>query len=494
MKAPKMLVAAALATCLPLAGFAQTTPAEPAKPAESAPATTPAPAAPSATATVTTPAPEKKEEKKAEDTIKVTPYGFALVNAFWDSDTFTTRDYPGQVAGANAGGAFLMSARQSRFGVRLAGKDTSFTGADLAGVLELDFKAGHLPTSATCTNSPTAGAPPTCAIGTGNTVSTSWYNGVMRLRLASGTATWKFGGGSSFAILGGQDYGLVNPLFAESLAWVADPLFWQAGNLWRRGPQFRATFTGSFAGVGLTLAGAVVSPADGFAPVDLGAGNRSRMPDLEGRVALSYKARPDMNGTVGAAVSSGKRRFDNTLNAAGTATVYNGNVRDIDVNVFGVDAEINVPFLTVKGEWYMGNGMDDTYNGIFSPGIQGSLTATGDTRTAVDSDGYWAQGILKPLPAVWLTVGYGRGNADRGDLTAGGANATTSATRTKSTQLAGGLIVNAGKFWRFGVEGIKVETTSFGSFGFNPSGGTPPTAGQNSDTATQLAVSSQLKF
>ncbi|BDG01659.1 hypothetical protein [Anaeromyxobacter oryzae] len=454
MKPVKKLVAAALAASLPLAALAQTTPAEPAKPAETAPAATPAPA-----------------PKPADDTMKVTPYGFVLVNAFFDGDTFTTRDYPGQVAGANAGGAFLMSARQSRFGVRLAGKDTAFTGADLSGVIEFDFKAGHLPTSATC---PAGGG--ACTITTANTPSTSWYNGLMRLRLASATASWKFSGGQSFAILGGQDYGLVNPLFAESLAWVADPLFWQAGNLWRRGPQFRGTYTGAFGGLGLQLAAAIVSPADGFTPVDNGAGNRSRMPDVEGRAAVSYKASPDMNGTVGVAYSYGKRRFD-------TTATYTGNTRDITVDVFGVDAEINVPYLTAKGEYYTGKGMDDTYNGILSPGVQGSLGATTDTRRAINSDGYWAQGILKPLPAVWVTIGYGLGEAKDADLTSA---ASAAGTRRKSTQLAGGVIFNAGKWWRFGVEAIKVETTTHGN-SFNG-------ATANKDDATQVAISSQLKF
>jgi predicted porin len=57
MKVLKKLVAAALATSLPLAALAQTTPAEPAKPAETAPATTPPPAAPPAAAKAEAPKP-----------------------------------------------------------------------------------------------------------------------------------------------------------------------------------------------------------------------------------------------------------------------------------------------------------------------------------------------------------------------------------------------------------------------------------------------------
>ena len=94
MKALNKLLAAALVTALPLSGFAQTPPAEPAKPAEAAPA----PAAAPATAPAAAPA-----AKPADDAIKVTPYGFVLLNAFYDMDTFTTKDYPGQAASRRRG-------------------------------------------------------------------------------------------------------------------------------------------------------------------------------------------------------------------------------------------------------------------------------------------------------------------------------------------------------------------------------------------------------
>src|SRR5574340_1580134 len=231
----KKLFAAAVALALPLAGFAQT--AEPAKPAA----------------------------PKAEEGVKVTPYGFVLLNSFWDAGTLSSKDYPGQASRASEGGAFLMSARQSRFGFRLSMKDDNWTGADLSGVVEFDFKGGHT-----------------------STASTGWYNGLMRLRLAAMTAAWSTPYGK-WSVLAGQEYGLVNPLFAESLAWVADPLFWQAGNLWRRSPQIRLSYAGDYGLVGLTVQAAMLSPADAGTPVDNGFGNKSRQPNLEGRVAVSVK-------------------------------------------------------------------------------------------------------------------------------------------------------------------------------------------------------------
>ncbi|ABS25663.1 hypothetical protein [Anaeromyxobacter sp. Fw109-5] len=434
MKAFKKLVAAGLALALPLSALAQTTPAEPAKPAEQA-APAGAPVAEKVPAT-----------KPADDAIKVTPYGFVLLNAFYDLDAFATKDYPGQASSLDTGEAFLMSARQSRFGVRLGGKDTMLTGADLSGVIEFDFKAGHI-----------AGA---------NAASTNWYNGVMRLRLAAATASWKFANGSSFAVLAGQEYGLVNPLFAESLAWVADPLFWQAGNLWRRSPQVRATFNGKFGDMGLTLQGAVLSPADGFTDgdgphgTDFGPGNASGVPDLEARAAVNAKFAPDMGGTVGVSYHRQERKY---LNATG------GTDDELDTWMFGVDAELNLTqFLAAKGEYYMGSGASDTYNAP-DPSTRGDAGA----REALDTKGWWAQAIIKPVPYLWLTAGYGSAESDEPEFV------TAATAREENTQLAFGALVNAGKAWRFGVEFMRTETTYGNGADFD---------------ASQIAVSSQLKF
>ncbi|GAO04690.1 hypothetical protein [Anaeromyxobacter sp. PSR-1] len=427
MKALKKLFVAALALSLPLATLAQAT--EAAKPAEAAPAAAPAPAA-----------------KPAEETIKVTPYGFVLLNAYWDGNTLVNKDYPGQAqrAGINEGGAFLMSARQSRVGMRLAVSGDNWTGAALTGVVEFDFKGGH------------AGVAPQ--------TSTTWYNGLMRLRLAAMTATWKTPYGN-WSVLAGQEYGLVNPLFAESLAWVADPLFWQAGNIWRRSPQIRLAYNGQFDAVGLSLAAAMLSPADAGTPVDNGYGNRSRTPNFEARGAVSVKAAPDISGTVGVGYHMQTRRYN-----YGTP-----DQKDVDGWMLGVDADLNLTqFLQVKGEYYTGEGADDTYNTIGAPTVQ-----VDPPYAKVKGDGFWAQGILKPLPQLWLTIGYGQSKMDDGDLLGFVAAGNQAATRYENTQLAGGVLVNAGKFWRFGVEAMQVETKYL--------------VGAD-QKATQIAVSSQLKF
>lgn len=437
----RRLLLAALALCLPLVGLAQT--AAPAAPAAAA-------AAPAA------------EAPKASDSVKVTPYGFLLANGYWTGNNLQNNDFPTQANAPNEGGAVLFSARQSRIGLKLSTVD-DWSGATIDGVVEFDFNAGHVPGNPTCTLNTTTNVI-TCTQG--QAASTAWYNGLMRLRLASMTASWKTGAGT-VSVLAGQDVGIVNTLFAESLAWVANPIFWQAGNLWRRAPQFRLTWANSFGAVGANVAVAALSPATSTAgspagAVDFGAGNQSRVPNIEARLGLTAKA-GDISGALGLGYHTNKRRI-----GYGTATQ-----KDITGTLFGVDLDLGLTkYAQVKGEYYNGKGADDTYNGIGAP-----TTGTGLATEALKSNGMWAQAILKPLPAIWVTGGFGQAEADEAQSAAG--------ARIKNAQVEGGVLVNAGKFWRFGLEYAQVTSTYKAA----------TAGGANTEQkATQLALSSMLKF
>jgi len=423
MTASRMFLAGLLAISLPLAATAQTAPA----------------AAPAAAA----PAP-------AADGVKVTPYGFILANGFFTGNSLAAHDYPGQAVAAPQGGAVLFKASQSRFGVRLATKD-DWSGADLSGVIEFDFSAGQFSGTAVGANAP----------------STAWYNGLMRLRLASMTAAWKTDLGT-VSVLAGQDVGIVNTLFAESLAWVATPLFWQAGNLWRRSPQFRGTWANTFGDYGVSVALAALSPATADAPVDFGTGNQSRMPNIEARLAGTAKFGDGITAAVGVGYHMNTRRV-----SYGTP-----NQQDVDGNMLGVDVDLGLTkYLQLKGEFYTGAGADDTYNAIGAATYTVAGAPAGTAVKAQETTGYWAQAIAKPLPWAWVTLGLGHAEADK-------AHAATGA-RINSDQLAGGLIFNAGKYWRFGVEYAQVETEYL-----TAAGG----AATTKQDATQIGVSSMLRF
>jgi len=422
MTVSRMFLAGLLAISLPLAATAQTAPA----------AAAPAAAAPAA------------------DGVKVTPYGFILANGYFNGNSLQVRDYPGQAIAALQGGSVLFSARQSRFGVKLATKD-DWSGADLSGVIEFDFNGGQL--SGT---TPNALAP-----------STAWYNGLMRLRLAAMTASWntEFG---KVSVLAGQEYGIVNTLFAESIAWVSSPIFWQAGNLWRRSPQFRGTWANNFGDFGVSAALAVLSPATADPPVDMGSGNQSRIPNIEARVAGTGKFGDGITAALGVGYHMNTRRV-----AYGTPAQ-----QDVKGDMLGVDVDLGLTkYAQVKGEYYTGKGADDTYNAIGAATYVVAGAPAGTAVKALETSGYWAQLIAKPIPWAWIVVGIGHAEADK---TNSAANA-----RINNDQLAGGVIFNAGKFWRFGVEYAQVKSEYRGA---------TAAAATTTQDATQIAVSSMLKF
>lgn len=446
----KKVFALALAVTFPLIAAAQTAPADqPAKPAGEQAATPPTP-------------PPAKAAAPAAPKVTVTPYGFVQGSAYFDQNTFATKDYPGQASRPEGqiGGAFLMSARYSRFGVKLALDDGNWTGATLGGEIEFDFKAGHLATT-----------------------SATWYNGVVRLRLADVTATWKSPMGS-LQLLAGQNYGLVNPLFATSITHTADPLFWQAGNAWRRDPQFRLTAAAGPELLGLNVAVAMLSPhtADSGAPFtspDYGSGNASRMPDLEARAGINAKWGP-VTLAAGLGYSMGKRRVVETAVAPVKPT------KDIDGYLAGLDVSLGTPFVDVKAESFVQQGRGDTYNTILSSAPVGTTAAHYEP---VASSGGWAQAVVKPLPVIWISLGYGYEQAEKtGSNSFEAAGITAITQRSKNEMLSGGVIVNAGKFWKFGVEATQTKTTYVGN---DVPGVTAAVADQ---TGTQVAVSTQLVF
>jgi hypothetical protein len=395
------------------------------------------------------PALSAAQEKPAGMTF--TPYGFILLNTFVNDGSFNNKDNANQVAVptvAQSGGSFLMSARGSRLGFKLGNLDTGWVDAKLSGVFEFDFRGGHIATN-----------------------SAGWNNGIMRLRLANLKADWTAPYGN-WQLEAGQDYALLLNANPTSITYIPDPAMVQSGNLYRRTPQIRATYSRPMDGFGFELAVAVLSPSDadtqGSSGVDYGVGNKSRMPDLEGRVAASFKSGDVLGGTVGVGYMAGKRRYYFTDPAGGTH-------KDVDKSLLGVDADLSITgYLQLKGEYYSSSGVEDGYNGVF-PGVfpsnPPSTGATPASLQAVTSDGYWAQAILKPVPAVWVAGAYGSAKASKTKIASGG--------RYENSQLHAAVIFNAGKNLKFSVEMAQTESKYLNA---------------TSEKAEQYSFSTQLVF
>lgn len=373
-----------------------------------------------AAALAATPALARAEDKPAGVTF--TPYGFLMFNSFWSAGVFANKDNANRAQGIGAtdsNGSFVMVARGSRFGVKLDGLDTGILGASLQGVYEADFKGGI-----------------------NGTTSAVWNQAVLRSRLLYANASWKTHYGT-WSVLVGQDYGLLLNVNPNSVTYGPDPVFVQAGNLYRRTQQLRLTYGVKAGGFDLTAQGAVLSPADADGTaVDYGAGNRSRVPDLEGRVAASGKLSDSVNGTLGIGYHSGWRRY----------TDANGHW-DKRATLLGVDGDVNLTqYAQLKGEWFQSKGADDGYNGMASPS---AVTTTAPaTTTLTRSTGWWLQLTLKPMPQVWFAFGKGIEKADKDTVATTGAN-----SRYQNEQIHAAVIVNAGKNLKLGFDVAQVTST-----------------------------------
>ena len=357
--------------------------------------------------------------------VTLTPYGFLLLNTFWSAGPMATPDsaYSARLPAAGGeGGAFLMAARASRIGFRLSNLDTGFLGATASGVLEGDFIGGYLP----------------------NAQPTAWQAPLFRLRLANVALDWKTHYGN-WSVLLGQDYGLMGPVFAYTLAYPPFPVFTQSGKIFRRTPQARLTYSRQMGAFGLQLAGAALNPAvlapDATPVVNFGPGNKSRVPDLEARLGLTAEVAKDMNAAVNFAYLSGWRRYYYDP-ATGPSHM------DKRATIFGVSLVTNVTkFFEFRGEWYQNKGAEDGENGGF-PGVVGAASPA--TLTLLKTTGWWFQSILKPIPEVWLAFGHGIAKADAGPQPAG--------ARYQNELNHAMVLLNASKNMKFSAEVASATT------------------------------------
>jgi hypothetical protein len=430
--------------------------------------------------------------------VTFTPYGFILTQAFFNDGPFSVKDYAGQALATHDGGSFNVTARGSRIGLRISVPDDPWTHAKLNAVIEADFKAGSLPSAAqvatTCTSTSSA---TNCATNSSlSTPSSSAYNGLARMRVAYMTASWNLGE-SKLSLLAGQDWTILAPLNATSLGWY-DPLFWQAGNLWRRSPQFRLTFEAGNA-IGLNVAVAALAPADStvssaVAPtsgtasssqssiadpkygLDYSAGSRARVPHLEARVAIVARQGAKKLAELGVSAHLDKRRYalPNQLNGYDT----NGKV-------IAADAQFNLPYVTLQGEGFFNDGAGDSISAI-APAVVSTGTTLATFKVAnIQSRGGWAQIVLKPVPVVNIMAGYGVEQVNwKANSKGAPIPGLAASTRTANHQFSAGIILNANHAWKVGLEMIhtltkyELQTTEFA----------------RAAEANQFVVSSKLDF
>ena len=403
--------------------------------------------------------------------ISLTPYGTISVGAHWNSAGFgsspcnancetteatggsTSGDYPNYANGMP--GSFIMSARQSRFGVNVDFPTEGLPGVTLKGVVEFDFAGGFTSTS-------------------GN--SYNWYVPTPRLRHANSTLKFKLGDAASASILAGQAYGLIAPLFAVRPNYQP-ALFQNAGNLWNRAPQFRVfgDFGGDFQ---LTWAVAMLAPLTNLADAtttqlianDFGPGERARMPDFEARVGVLAKQNKKTIADVGLSGHVGRQRY-----------VLTGADKDVDNWATAIDVNLNFTLIALRGEAFAGENMGSA-QGHFpgaSPvtGVRLVRAAAGppDQVHPIHTHGGWAQLIVTPVDPIQVYGGYGFEQPNDTEL--GTDLATTAPTqKLKNAQIQVGASFSPTKAWFAAFEYIRTMTTYAGTL---PNGLPPDLAGDS---------------
>lgn len=435
------------AAAIPLSGAAQDEPAVPPEPAPSVTAPEGSLAPPKALPAV--PAPAAHPAPGAAK-VTVTPYGSIHLGAYFSDGSFDARDYPA-LASSSGRGAFLGSARASRFGMKVALPKDSFTGATLSAVMEADFKGGH-----------TGSAPKDSA----------WYNALPRLRLAQLTAKWDIPTGS-VSLMAGQEFGLLAPLAPSSVAWRADQVFTNSGNLNRRTPQLRATYAGKYEEkFGLTVALAALEPADGVSAdtkpyaVDLGQGNAARIPDLEARAGFAYWSGKTKIVELGLSGHWNSRRV-----FVGEGATH----QDVDEKAGAVDLEVSLPYVTIRGEGFIGRGIDDTYGGLLGASDIINTSRGLGSFTAVETRGLWGQILVTPVQWMSLAAGYGVEQVTEADLAA----STSASKRTHDIMVHGGALFDLTKNWKASAELIHTISGFYG---------------QKNAKAEQIAFGTRLDF
>lgn len=331
----------------------------------------------STTASVAQPAAPAGAAVPAEARPSVRLIGTILSTSSFNSADANWIDAP-NVVGTASGGSLTSTLRQSRLGVAV---DPFAVGAwQASGRLELDFFGG------------------TPAVATGT---------VMPLpRLVTATATLSRG---THTVVAGQDQVIFAPRDPTSLAALATPQFYRAGNLFLRAPQIRVE---QRVGRRLSVAAALVSPVTGdavpaytFAP-SAGAGERASRPAIEARAAFA----------AGSAAAGRELQIG--------ASTHVGWLREFGANAANGGAALDVYAragrVGLAGEVFATEDLDAFGAGIAQPG-----------RAA----GGWLELRGAVLPRVSLTGGAGLDRRPDGAGTAG---------RARNASLFGNVIVTVG--------------------------------------------------
>jgi len=309
--------------------------------------------------------------------------------------------------------------------------DGLLAGARLDGLVELDFMGG--------------------AAGGDSSLP------LVRFRHGWVRATWREL--DDLSVLVGQSWGLLGGTNAPlSLGHLAVPRFGGAGVLYRRAPQVQVAAE-SEGPLSVQVQLALLAPNDRATspaasasapdrPPPTGVGERSGLPDVEGRLALRWRPSERRRMELGISGHAGREKWRLTSGGDFDATV--------DSYAGALDARLDLAWLTLHGGLFYGKNLD-VMNTLVG-GVTLSLDAAGRplAATGIETWGGWGQLVVRPWPWLSLLAGLGSEAATRADLPANPAAVTVPRA---NLQASGGAIVDLSSRWQAGLEYTTYRTT-----------------------------------
>lgn len=247
----------------------------------------------------------------------------------------------------------------------------------------------------------------------------------------------------NYDIIAGQTNDLISPLAPNTLNYTVG---WDAGNIGYRRPQVRFTYTypvnaqnkliGAIAAV--RFKGLSNEDLDGDSKND---GEDSGWPMVQGRIAWATKQLfcTEKESVFGISGHYGEEKIDWSMK--------NAALHQKTPNSWSINADYEVPLtkcLTFKGEWFLGENLDDFFGGI-GQGINTLDVKQKQYTSTIKSMGGWTQ--LTYQYNKWkYNVGAGIDDPRNSDLSYGiktsTASAAQNAMRSRNTFYFGNFYYN----------------------------------------------------
>jgi len=247
----------------------------------------------------------------------------------------------------------------------------------------------------------------------------------------------------NYDIIAGQTNDLISPLAPNTLNYTVG---WDAGNIGYRRPQLRFTYTYPFNAQNKLIGAIAAVRFKGLSNEDLDGdskndGEDSGWPMVQGRIAWATKQLfcTEKESVFGISGHYGEEKIDWSMK--------NAALHQKTPNSWSINADYEVPLtkcLTFKGEWFLGENLDDFFGGI-GQGINTLDVKQKQYTSTIKSMGGWTQ-FTYQYNKWKYNVGAGIDDPRNSDLSYGiktlTASAAQNAMRSRNTFYFGNFYYN----------------------------------------------------